>query len=124
MRHNVTVGLSVGTGPPVAPAAVMLAALLVLCDVFVLAMSVAFLAANLFNFAAAHRFVFASSARTPDWRALYLVVLAISAVGLAINDLLLYAATALGLALVPAKIVATLVTLVWNFGARKRLAYY
>ena len=91
---------------------------------YLAANSVAFLAANLFNFAAAHRFVFAASARTPDWRALYLVVLVISAVGLAINDLLLYAATALGLALVPAKIVATLVTLAWNFGARKRLAYY
>ena len=91
---------------------------------YLAANSVAFLAANLFNFAAAHRFVFASSARTSDWRSLYLVVLAISVVGLAINDLLLYAATALGLALVPAKVVATLVTLVWNFCARKRFAYY
>ena len=92
---------------------------------YLAANSVAFLAANLFNFAAAHRFVFASSARTSDWRALYLVVLAISVIGLALNDLILYAATAaLGLALVPAKIVATLVTLAWNFAARKRLAYY
>ena len=92
---------------------------------YLAANSAAFLAANLFNFAAAHRFVFASSARTSDGRALYLVVLAISVVGLALNDLLLYAATAgLGLALVPAKITATLVTLLWNFAARKRLAYY
>lgn len=91
---------------------------------YLVANSIAFLAANLFNFAAAHRFVFASSARTSDWRTLYLVVLTISAVGLAINDLLLYSATAVGLALVPAKIVATALTLLWNFFARKRLAYY
>jgi putative flippase GtrA len=92
---------------------------------YLAANSLAFLAANLFNFAAAHRFVFASSARTRDWRALYLVVLVISLAGLAINDLLLWTASdLLGLALVPAKIVATALTLVWNFYARKRLAYY
>jgi putative flippase GtrA len=92
---------------------------------YLAANSIAFLAANLFNFAVAHRFVFASGARTSDWRTLYLVILVISVAGLAINDLLLYAATAaLGLPLVAAKIVATMVTLLWNFHARKRLAYY
>lgn len=91
---------------------------------YLAANSLAFLAANLFNFAAAHRFVFAGSARTRDWRALYLVVLAISLVGLAINDLLLYAAVAaLALPLIAAKVLATIVTLLWNFWARKRLAY-
>lgn len=92
---------------------------------YLAANSVAFVAANLFNFAAAHRFVFGASARTRDWRALYLVVLAISVAGLALNDLLLYAGAALlGLSLVAAKVFATLVTLAWNFYARKRLAYY
>jgi putative flippase GtrA len=92
---------------------------------YLAANSLAFLVANLFNFAAAHRFVFGSSARTSDWRALYLVILLISVAGLAINDLLLYAASAvLGLPLVGAKVVATMVTLLWNFYARKRLAYH
>jgi putative flippase GtrA len=92
---------------------------------YLAANTVAFLAANLVNFALAHRFVFAGVARTSDWRALYLVVLLISVAGLAINDLLMFLATALaGLPLAGAKVVATLVTLAWNFWARKRLAYY
>jgi putative flippase GtrA len=92
---------------------------------YLAANTIAFLGANLFNVVAAHRFVFGSSARTSDWRMLYLVILTISAVGLVINDLLLYMAIALlGWPIVAAKVFASLMTLVWNFSARKRLAYH
>jgi putative flippase GtrA len=90
----------------------------------VAANTIAFLVANAINIVAAHHFVFGSSARTSDWRVLYVLILTISVVGLAINDLLLFAAIALlGLPLLGAKVFATLMTLVWNFWARKRLAY-
>lgn len=92
---------------------------------YLVANTIAFLGANLFNVMAAHQFVFAANGRISDWRALYLVILAVSFVGLLINDFLVYvAAGVFGLPLVAAKVIATLVTLLWNFGARKRLAYY
>lgn len=89
----------------------------------VLANSIAFLVANAANFLMAHGWVFG---RSLDRRAApqYAGVVVVSLVGLALNDALVWTAVEVaGLALLPAKAIATGVTLFWNFAARTAWIY-
>lgn len=97
-----------------------LACLLVLVEHLPLlaANTIAFLVANAANFALGHAWVFGQSfgaSVAPQ----YAKVLAVSAVGLAINDAVVWAGVVLlALPLVASKVVATVVALAWNFMAR------
>lgn len=91
---------------------------------YLLANVAAFLLANLVNFLAAQAYVFRNGARIDSIWTAYLAVLSISIAGLGLNTLLLYAAVDwLAMSLVPAKIGATLLVLLWNFDARRRWVY-
>jgi putative flippase GtrA len=85
--------------------------------------TLAFLVANAANFALGHVWVFGQSlgsAAAPQ----YAKVLAVSAVGLAINDAVVWGGVVLlSLPLVASKVVATVVALAWNFAARVRWVY-
>ena len=80
--------------------------------------TIAFLVANAANFALGHVWVFGQAldaAAAPQ----YARVLAVSLVGLAINDAVVWAGVVwLALPLVASKVAATVVALAWNFAAR------
>ena len=89
----------------------------------VAANTVAFLVANVANFAIGHRWVFGRRFE-PGWARQYSQVVAISVVGLALNDALVWAGVVLlALPVLAAKVIATLVTFGWNFAARARFVY-
>jgi putative flippase GtrA len=86
--------------------------------------TVAFLVANLFNFLLAHVWVFRRPFRGSDLARQYVSVLAISLVGLALNDALVWVGVkVLEGDVVVSKVVATLVTLVWNYLSRTLWVY-
>lgn len=115
------------TGVGAAAFLVDMAVLLVLVEVgvhYLPANVAAFALANLFNFLAAQVYVFRNGSRVESLWTAYLAVLSISVAGLGLNTLLLYAAVELAaMSLVPAKVAATLVVLLWNFDARRRWVY-
>jgi putative flippase GtrA len=89
-----------------------------------LANTFGFAIANLFNFLAAHRWVFDARFDRTDLTSLYLQVLAVSVVGLAINNAIIWVLVGqLAWALIAGKIIATGVGLLWNFAARKYWVY-
>lgn len=91
---------------------------------YIIANSLSFIIANAFNFIAGHYFVFRKQARFNNLFQSYIAVLAISIFGLLLNDFALFVGVdLLGLDIIPAKVLATIIVLLWNFGARKRLVY-
>ncbi len=90
---------------------------------YLLANAIAFALASTFNFLAGQRYVFGAHCLDSIYHA-YGAVLAISTAGLALNSLVMFAGVdGLGMALVPAKLLATALALFWNFGARKKWVY-
>jgi putative flippase GtrA len=89
-----------------------------------LANTLGFLVANFANFAAAHRWVFGGRHGFRNlWQA-YVAVLAISLVGLAINDAVVWTGVELlDFHLLSAKVAATIAGLVWNYLARTKFVY-
>lgn len=86
--------------------------------------TIAFVVANLVNFALAHGWVFGRSLGEGSLARQYASVLGISVVGLALNDATVWIGVeALGTGLVVAKLAATAVALAWNYTARVRWVY-
>ena len=90
----------------------------------VIANSLGFLLANIINFLLAHRWVFQSEVPTTQSTHIYIAVLAISLVGLALSDLIVWLAISQWqMPFLISKILAAILGLVWNFGARKIWIY-
>jgi putative flippase GtrA len=89
-----------------------------------LANSSGFILANLVNFLLGHFWVFGDRVdRPPAWRA-YLATLAVSVVGLLLNNAaMLLCVQAIGLSVPLGKVVATALTMTYNFVARDRWVY-
>ena len=86
--------------------------------------TIAFLIANAANFWMGHVWVFRRPLRGPGLARQYAGVLAVSLVGVAINDAVVWAGVVLaGLALILAKVIATGVAMVWNYAARSLWIY-
>jgi putative flippase GtrA len=86
--------------------------------------TLAFIVANAANFVLGHAWVFGRSLRDPDLARHYTAVLVVSVVGLAINDLVVWAGVVVaGAGLIVPKVAATAVALAWNFAARARWIY-
>lgn len=89
-----------------------------------LANSLAFAVANVVNFALGHVWVFRESLAAPELGRRYGSVLLVSLAGLAINDALVWTSVnVLNVALLEAKIVATLVAWSWNYQTRRMWIY-
>ena len=79
---------------------------------------------NIINFLLAHRWVFQSEVPTTQSTHIYIAVLAISLVGLALSDLIVWLAISQWqMPFLISKILAAILGLVWNFGARKIWIY-
>jgi putative flippase GtrA len=90
----------------------------------VAANTLAFLIANAANFWLGHVWVFGRPLRGPGLARQYAGVLAVSLVGVAINDAVVWVGVVVaGLALIMAKVIATLVAMVWNYAARSLWVY-
>ena len=86
--------------------------------------TIAFLIANVANFALGHVWVFRRSLGGPGVGRQYAGVLAVSLVGVAINDAVVWGGVVvMGLAILAAKVIATLVAMVWNYAARSLWVY-
>ena len=84
---------------------------------------VTFILATAVNYALGVRFVFESGVRFARAHEI-LLVFAVSAVGLAINQAVLYAAVGrLGAPLLPSKLAATAVVFGWNYLMRSRVVF-
>lgn len=91
---------------------------------YIIANSLSFIIANAFNFIAGHYFVFRKMTRLGNLFNSYFAVLGISILGLLLNDFVLFIGVDLiNLDIIPAKVLATIIVLFWNFGARKRFVY-
>lgn len=90
----------------------------------IVANTIAFLAANGANFLVGHIWVFGRAANEPDFVAKYAAILAISLIGLGLNNLFLWiGVTVIGASVVLSKIATTLVVWGWNYGARAAWVY-
>lgn len=86
--------------------------------------TLAFLIANALNFWLGHVWVFGRPLGGPGLARQYGAVLAISIVGLALNDAVVWGGVELaGAGIVVSKIIATGVAMFWNFVARARWVY-
>ena len=86
--------------------------------------TLAFLIANAFNFWLGHVWVFGRPLSGPGLARQYGAVLAISVVGLALNDALVWGGVVVaGASIVISKIIATVVVMFWNFAARSQWVY-
>ncbi|MEJ2008459.1 MAG: GtrA family protein [Acidobacteriota bacterium] len=91
---------------------------------YLIANTIAFMSANIFNFLAGHYFVFNKRSRMTNLFHTYAAVLFISIVGLLINNGTLFVAVDLiATDLFAGKVLATIIAFLWNFGARKRWVY-
>jgi putative flippase GtrA len=91
---------------------------------YIVANTLSFLIANCINFAVGHFYVFGQRTSRRGLFATYLAVLAISLIGLLLNDgVMVICVDWLMLSIVSSKILATLVGLLWNFLARKTFVY-
>ena len=89
-----------------------------------IANSIAFLVANIAQFFVAHIWVFNAKLSDPRLVRTYMLVVLISIIGLLINDLVVWVSVvALGIGLVAAKLLATVVAWSWNYQARKKWIY-
>jgi putative flippase GtrA len=89
-----------------------------------IANTVAFLLANLVNFALAHVWVFRQPIRNGHLARQYAAVLLVSVLGLAINDAMVWLGViVVGATPIVSKVIATFVTLVWNYFSRARWIY-
>ena len=86
--------------------------------------TLAFLIANLANFWLGHVWVFGRTLHGAGVGRQYAGVLAVSLVGVAINDAVVWLGVVVaGLALILAKVIATGVAMVWNYAARSLWIY-
>ena len=86
--------------------------------------TIAFVVANATNFLLAHGWVFGQTLRGDGVRKQYVAVLAISVVGLALNDAIVAVGIdGLGLPMLATKMAATGLVMLWNYGARVRWVY-
>lgn len=91
---------------------------------YIIANTAAFISANIFNFLAAHYFVFNKKSKFNNFFHTYTAVLLISILGLLINDGTMFISVdIMTLHIFEGKVLATLIAFVWNFGARKRWVY-
>lgn len=87
------------------------------------AAAASFIAAFLVNYGLSIRFVFESGVRFRRHHEAALV-LAVSVIGLALNEAVLWAMIELaGTARLPAKLAATAIVFVWNYGARQNFIF-
>jgi putative flippase GtrA len=90
----------------------------------IVANSLGFFVANVFNFFVAHGWVFGQAYTSEHLMRSYAAVRGVSAIGLLLNDAVVYVFVVhLGLALLPAKAIATVTVLLWNFLARVFFVY-
>lgn len=86
--------------------------------------TLAFLIANAVNFWLGHVWVFGRPLGGPGLARQYGGVLAISVVGLALNDALVWGGVEIaGASIVVSKIIATVVVMFWNYAARSLWVY-
>ena len=89
----------------------------------VLASGISFVVSCTFNYLASMRYVFRHREDMPRQRE-FTIFVVLSVVGLAINELIMWAGTAMAgesaLAVTITKVIATAVVMVWNFLSRKR----
>jgi len=91
---------------------------------YIIANTIAFMSANIFNFLAGHYLVFSKSSKLRTFFSTYLAVLLISLVGLLLNNGVMFISVDLiTLHIYIGKILATIIAFIWNFGARKRWVY-
>lgn len=89
----------------------------------VLAAGISFCVSVVFNYVASMRYVFTHRDDMSKGRE-FVVFIVLSAIGLVINELIMYAGTALvgtsAFAVTATKLVATVIVMVWNFFSRKK----
>jgi putative flippase GtrA len=86
--------------------------------------TLAFLLANAANFWLGHAWVFGRPLGGPGLARQYVAVLAVSIVGLALNDALVWGGVEImGAHIVAAKVFATVVAMSWNYMARSLWVY-
>ena len=86
--------------------------------------TIGFLTANCVNFLMAHRWVFEYEMSKRKVWTTYLSVLGVSVVGLALNDLVVWVLVGVvSVSLLPSKVAATAIVMVWNFLARLLWVY-
>lgn len=91
---------------------------------YVIANTIAFSIANVFNFVAGHYVVFADTARHDRLLSSYMAVLTISIAGLVINDIVLFVSVnIMTMHIWLGKTLATIIGFGWNFSARKLWVY-
>jgi putative flippase GtrA len=91
---------------------------------YIIANTIAFISANIFNFLVGHYLVFGKNSKLTNFFHTYIAVLFISVVGLLINDGVMFISVDLiALCIYAGKILATVIAFLWNFGARKRWVY-
>lgn len=91
---------------------------------YIVANTMGFIVANFANFLLAHKWVFRGKLERSDLVSTYFSVLAISVIGLLLSNLSMYILIDhANVQLLPAKIVTTLIVLVWNFFGRIAFVY-
>jgi putative flippase GtrA len=91
---------------------------------YIVANTLGFAVANVVNFLLAHNWVFRGKLARADLVRTYFSVLAISVVGLLLSNLCMYLLIDhADMQLLPAKILTTLIVLVWNFFGRIAFVY-
>ena len=86
--------------------------------------TLAFVVANAVNFWLGHVWVFGRALRGPRVGRQYAAVLAISTVGLALNDALMWMGVVVaGAGIVASKVAATVAVMFWNYAARAKWVY-
>ena len=87
----------------------------------VVSAAISFIVSLVFNYLASMKYVFA---RKEDLQKEFVIFLALSVVGLIINEIIMYAGTAAfgsgALAVTATKVLATAIVMVWNFLSRKK----
>jgi len=91
---------------------------------YIRANTISFLIANCINFVAGHYLVFEKRTRSGNLFVSYIAVLAVSIVGLLLNDsIMVICVDWMMFSIISSKILATFIGLLWNFMARKTFVY-